>query len=517
MDIKTLKPYLPFIMAFTGGLICALALAPIYFVWAFFVGTSLLFIANELAQSKKAAFFIGWLFGFGYFLIGLKWIGNALLIEGNHYEWAWPLAVAGLPAALAFFYGLALFSAHIALRRASLTSRYIGFVISICLFEWLRGHILTGFPWNLSGSIWASNLEMLQILWPTSIYGLSLLTVFWAGLPALLWLSRNNLQHVRKVVTIGLLSAILAYSYGLYRLQTTHLKSSSDTYVHIVQPNIAQHEKWQNTLMDVHFEKHLRLSTAKADIKRGTHIIIWPETSITQPYLDSEIAQYKIQQVLNTYNGDAHLLTGALRTNETGEYFNSLVHLNKDAAVKNIYDKFHLVPFGEYIPFQRFIPIPTVSQFSGFSKGSGPALMQVSENISVSPLVCYEIIFSGNSIPKNTHPDFIVNVTNDAWYGFSAGPYQHLIQAQFRAIEEGVNVIRAANTGFSALISPLGAIQKTADLFQDATISQIAYERIPRASIDKSVINMLLFAIYCLYFCIFWWLNHTNKRINRQD
>lgn len=512
--LKLIK-FAPFMMALAGGMIAAMALPPAHYIAAFFAGFSVFFLAFELIQSKRGAFFVGWLWGFGYFGIGLSWIGNALLVEGNGYAWAWPLAVMGLPAGLAIFTGLASLCARQIFQHYSIALRYVGFVVAIATAEWLRGHILTGFPWNLAGSIWANNLEMLQVLWPTSIYGLSLLTLFWAGLPALMWRARRNPCVIKPVLLVGLISVIATYGYGLHRLQTAEIGVIPDTYAHIIQPNIQQHEKWQAGLMDRNFETHLELSSAKT-AQSGTHLVVWPETAITQGYLDSEIAREKIQNMLQGYNGEAHLLTGALRYNKERDYFNSIVNVNAKGAVQSIYDKFHLVPFGEYIPFQNLIPIKTVSQFSGFKKGAGPQTQKITGTLSINPLVCYEIIFSGN-VSDGDHADLIVNVTNDAWYGVSAGPYQHLAQAKFRAIEEGITVLRAANTGVSVIISPLGMIESKTDLFQKDSLTSPLHERISKKSMDKTTINLAILITQLGFLLFICSVSHRKYRINRKN
>jgi len=416
-------------MALAGGMIAAMALPPAHYIAAFFAGFSVFFLAFELIQSKRGAFFVGWLWGFGYFGIGLSWIGNALLVEGNGYAWAWPLAVMGLPAGLAIFTGLASLCARQIFQHYSIALRYVGFVVTIATAEWLRGHILTGFPWNLA--------------------------------------------------------------------------------------NIQQHEKWQADLMDRNFETHIELSTAKS-LQSGTHLVVWPETAITQGYLDSEIAREKIQNMLQGYTGEAHLLTGALRYNKERDYFNSIVNVNAKGAVQSIYDKFHLVPFGEYIPFQNLIPIKTVSQFSGFKKGAGPQTQKITDTLSINPLVCYEIIFSGN-VSDGDHADLIVNVTNDAWYGVSAGPHQHLAQAKFRAIEEGITVLRAANTGVSVIISPLGMIESKTDLFQKDSLTSPLHERISKKSMDKTTINLAIFITQLGFLLFICSVSHRKYRINRKN
>ena len=210
---------------------------------------------------------------------------------------------------------------------------------------------------------------------------------------------------------------------------------------------------------------------------RKASYIIWPETAISQNILDSKWAMNMIKNMLNSYPEQAYLITGALRHDrKNNAYFNSIITINKNAKITNIYNKSHLVPFGEYMPMSNIIDIAPIVGFTGFKKGKGAININMPEGISFSPLICYEIIFAGRSYPIDTNkPDFIVNATNDAWYGNSAGPYQHLIQSKFRAIETGIPVIRSANTGISAIISPIGISLKEGSLSNKT----ILIEKIP--------------------------------------
>ena len=505
---STLRKFSPYIFCLVIGALASLALPPAHHVWVYFIGISGFWLLLETARNKRAAFALAWLFGFGFFTAGLYWIGNAMLVEGNAYAWAWPLAVSGLPAVLAIFTGLAGLADHVYCRHLHIALRYAGFVILLSASEWLRGHLFTGFPWNLPGSIWADHLEMLQILWPGDIYWLSLLTLLWAGLPGLIWSARKKPKPAAPILMIGLITAIMTYGYGLYRLQTLALPPIENFRAHIIQPNIPQNEKWDAAKMAGNFRKLIALSappenTNAENAQEITHIIIWPETAISQNFLDDARVKSEISAMLRRYNGRATLLTGALRYDKEREhYFNSLISINAAGAIENIYDKFHLVPFGEYIPFQQYIPIPTISGFSGFERGSGPQTqsLSVSPHISYSPLVCYEILFPGKVINAAQRPDFIVNVTNDGWYGDSAGPHQHLAQARFRAIEEGMSALRAANTGISAIISPLGDIEYHTPLFEDAVISQRVVQKIPQKIWSNHIPFIGFIALHLIFF-----------------
>ena len=455
------RRFLALAFCFTAGSLASLSMAPLNAWPILFVSIPALYFSILYAGSNKGAFIRGWLFGFGYFLFSLSWIGNALLVEGNPYKWAWPIAVSGLPALLAFFPAFtALFSKKFLNLRC--LWGWLGFISLYCGFEWLRGHVFTGFPWNLFGYTWADNLTILQTLWLSDAYMLTWLTLLWASMPACLLVF--NKHH--KIFSVGLAGALLVACLLFGSLQLQHEQAHhEDVNIRLVQPNIDQAEKWQGDKMAGHFSKHLELSQNTEQTDTPT-FIIWPETALSYRILNSAKAVEDIRSMLRSYNQSSTLLTGMLRFDkEDSSYTNSLIAIERNGNISNIYDKHHLVPFGEYMPFQKWIPLAPIVQFKGFTRGEGLKVMETTAGLKYSPLICYEIIFPGRSVPKHGSTDFIVNVTNDAWYGQSAGPYQHLTQALFRAIETGVPVIRSANTGFSAVISPYGRVAGQTELF----------------------------------------------------
>lgn len=471
MDNFLNKRFATPLLCFLSGSLCALGMAP-YNVWpVFIIGFGVLYIAVSRAEKKRVAFGYGWLWAFGYFVFSLYWIGNALLVEGNPYKWAWPLAVCGLPALLAFFNA---FSCLIAGRFLDLKRwyGYLGFVLLIGIFEWLRGHVFTGFPWNLYGYTWADTLPIAQIASLESVYLLTLLSVFWFTVVGFAITSKC----MKSKMILGALVFITAASgfwFGHMRLQED-VAFHDDVTVKVIQPNTSQAEKWQRDKMDGHFQNSISLSQPSGD-EVGKTLIIWPETTLSPAFLNSEHYRGEIARMLRNYNGEAILMTGALRYEEdTKTYYNSLLSIDEDGVVARIYDKSHLVPFGEYIPFQKWIPLAPIVQFQGFKKGQGLQDFQIFDGLHYSPLVCYEIIFPNKSTAKDTQADFIVNVTNDGWYGRSPGPHQHLVKTRFRAIEEGRPVLRAANTGISAIIDPYGRELHTGELFtQDILQSKL--------------------------------------------
>lgn len=492
------KAYLPYFYSLIGGVIAAFAMPPAGIWPLMFVGLSVLFYQWFYAVRYRSAFFHGYLFGIGYFTTGLWWIGNALLIEGNEFWWVWPISVIGLPALLSFFTGLSLAIAKIFYHQARL-STWVGFAVLLTLSELVRGTIMTGFPWNLYGYIWSRVPEMLQ---PASLFGsyvLTFLTVLLATTPVFLWLVR--LDRVRRVATAALAVVLMAgmFVYGAWRLshETTY---NDSVMVRVVQANIEQSMKWDAAQIVPHFEKHLDLS-AKAKIDQDL-FILWPETAVPPMLLNNDIARDKIEAMLTAQsNGNAYLLTGALIHNqdERGDrYYNALVTFDKHAAVRSSYAKTRLVPFGEFIPFQEWIPLRPVVQFQGFERGDGPNTYQIDDMPGFSPLVCYEIIFPGLVADQNDRPALLAAVTNDGWYGDSAGPYQHFFQVTVRAIEEGLPAIRSANTGISGIIDPYGRVLAQSDLFQETAIDHPLPQPLPPTLFARTGNGAWLLAIFAV-------------------
>lgn len=464
--------WVAFCWAALAGATASLGMAP-HALWPMtLAGLAGLFYLQNLLSRPWQCFVAGWIFSFLYFLISLRWIGNALLVAGNDYAWAYPLAVSGLPLFLALFTALACFGAK-CMARQNFIHNFLGLFACLAAAEWLRGVLFTGFPWNLYGYAWAGVPEILQSLPLIRTYGLSVLTIFWAGYLAAS-LSCDKMGTPLRILAVAVLALQigLLYAYGYAALaKAPAMAPQAGLTLRLIQPNIDQAAKWQRDKAMDNYKALLSLSLPRKDDQRDNqHItwIVWPETAISLHHLNNPLTREMLVETLKTYIGPVYLITGILLRNpEDGSFSNSLVILDKNAEIIARYDKSHLVPFGEYIPLQGWIPLETITQFSGFRPGKGLSILTLPENQRISPLICYEILFSGRVIPANTDkPDYIVNVTNDAWYGLSDGPEQHLIKARFRAIEERIPVIRVANTGYTALIDPYGRYVIKSGLFE---------------------------------------------------
>jgi len=439
---------------------------------------------------RASAFAIGYAFGLGYFLPSLYWVGNALLVPGNPYWWAWPFAALGLPALMAAFP-----AAACALARAAplkTIGGFAGFVAALTAAEWVRGHVATGLPWALYGYAWGGHLPVLQIAALGDIYWLTLLTVFWAALPGfLLAAGPPPSRRVLALALIGLGSLMTAYLWGAARLAAHPTAYDEAVAVRVVQPNIAQEDKWAPDKVAQNFRRRILLSYPSPDAPRApTTLIVWPETALTRGYLDDPDANRALGALLRAYEaaeggpGRAYLLTGFVEWEQGAEpggarYYNALALIGlsgdeEDGAARLLhrYDKAHLVPFGETIPFADWLPLGPLSAVETFTPGPGPGALDIpGGGPRLAAQVCYEGIFPGVVEQIGGGPvAAIVNVTNDAWYGASPGPYQHFAQTRVRAIEAGAPLVRAAGTGVSGVVDPLGRVLARVPLFSQRAL-----------------------------------------------
>ncbi|MGH1378359.1 MAG: apolipoprotein N-acyltransferase [Alphaproteobacteria bacterium] len=496
------------------GSFLSLSMAPINFWPILFISLSYIYINITKSKTPFDASLSGFIFSLGYFGFSLAWVGNALLIEDNPYYWAWPFAVSGLPIVLSLFTAIGCYAYKRLYKDINNVASYIGFVTCLFISEYARGHLLTGFPWNLYGYSWIDILPIAQTASISSIYLLTLITIFWACSPGFLIISQHKKNHKLIFSAIISVSIISAYMYGVYRINANPIKYHDNYNIVVIQPNIKQSEKWKPENRAKNFKKQLNLSyyrASKADnlnadsSKPSIHYIIWPETAMSQDVIDTPWARNNIKHMLSSYDGEAYLITGALRYNgEQEEYYNSIIVFNDNAEIINTYDKHHLVPFGEYMPFDDILNISPIVGFSGFKEGSNHHAFKTPEGLNFLPFICYEVIFPIISNIKTT-PDVLLNVTNDGWYGKSSGPYQHLVQAKFRAIESSTPLIRSANTGISAIITPLGYSILPEVLLDERVYLHKLPRRISSDSIQKNIeMTIIWFLItFCTIFLLY--------------
>jgi apolipoprotein N-acyltransferase len=420
------------------GALATAALPPIHVIPVLLLSVPGLLILIDAAHSPVVAARRGWWFGLGHHVLGLYWVTEAILFEAARFWWLVPLAVPALAAALAVFIAAACFAARMA---RSGWPRVFALAGAWVLADLARQFALTGFPWNPWGSVWELPGPVGDVLIQPAalvgVHGLTLATLLLAATPLLRWSWR--------IAGVVLLSAWVAF--GVVRLPRT--VPPLPLTVVLVQGNVAQGQKWNQDLATHIFEHYLELS--REGRSAGAAVEIWPETAF--PGLLGIDAQAR--RAVETATGGAPALIGSVRFDEDRRPRNSLFAMLSDGAVGAVYDKWHLVPFGEYIP--DWLPLPImVLPGNGFAAGPGPRTLHVPGLPAFGPLICYEAIFSGQIVDRNDRPDWLVNVTNDAWFGNSTGPRQHLAAARMRAVEEGLPLLRAANTGISAAFDAHG-------------------------------------------------------------
>jgi apolipoprotein N-acyltransferase len=423
----------------------------------------------RLADRLKTAAMIGFCFGFGYFLAGLYWVAEAFLVEPWRHGWLLPFVMTALPGGMALFFAAA--AALAMLLWVPGPGRAFALAIAFFLAEFARGHVLTGCPWNLLGYSLLGSLPLMQLAALFGVYALSLLAVLLFAAPATIFApSQTGLAKGRGTFTLAALLLVLlvaGYGWGERRLQAAGL-DNTNIRLRVVQANIDQAEKWRPENSVEIFTDYLELTESGGGLD-GVAIVVWPETAV--PFLLADDPE-ALAAVANVLPEGTTLLVGSWRLvddRDAGGRFiryrayNSVLVVDGEGRITGSYDKIHLVPLGEYLPFQDFLESLGMMQLTnvrgGFNVGLQPRLLAIPNAPPATPLICYEIIFPHEITEAGTHPGWLLNLTNDAWFGSSAGPYQHFHQAQVRAVEQGLPLVRAANTGISAVIDPFGRVR----------------------------------------------------------
>jgi apolipoprotein N-acyltransferase len=448
------------------GAMAMLAMPPVYLWPLLFIALPGLVLMIDGTASVHRAFWTGWWFGVGHFIPGFYWIANSMLTDPWRFGWMIPFAVGGLSAFMAVFVGLAAGLAR------SVWMPGPGRVLALggawIIGEWLRSWVLTGFPWNLLGYSWGFSDSMMQAAAWTGAWGLSLMTIVACGLSALLlrWspgspdtpplLGKAGIAAAAGIVLIG-----LVWTGGAARLAGATDAFVPGVTLRLVQPAITPDVKNDAARRQENLLNQLKLTMETPGFDKVTHVI-WAESAV--PYLVQR--EPEVRRMLGSIvppNG--LLITGAVRAApEAGtiqEYWNSAMAIDGTGSIVATFDKFHLVPYGEYVPLREVFPF--ISKITpgniDFSAGPGPKTLHLPGLPPVGPLICYELIFPGAVVDRGDRPEWLLSLTNDAWFGRSTGPYQHFVSARFRAVEEGLPMVRAANAGVSGVIDAYGRVQ----------------------------------------------------------
>jgi apolipoprotein N-acyltransferase len=460
------------LIACAAGAVSAAALPPLD-LWPipFLTFPVLVWLLDGAAAGRwrgvPTAFATGWWFGFGYFLAGLYWIGNAFLVDAKIFGWLMPFAVIGLPIGLAVFTALGTALARLLWARGP--ARLLALTAALTATDWLRGHIFTGFPWNSFGYALASPPALAQAAAWFGLWGLTAIAVLAYASPAVLADDRSDSK--RRWLAPALCAILLAglAAGGAWRLNSAPTQFVDGVKLRIMQPNLQQDEKFNYSQKQSVMARYLTLSDRasgpqSAGIRDVTHLI-WPESAF--PFFLTREPD-ALAQIAALLPAGTVLITGAIRAPEAAppgpvkQAYNSVYVIDHDGSILSVYDKVHLVPFGEYLPFQNLFErlglMALTKVQGGFIAGDRRRALDLPRAPSFLPLLCYEVIFPGEAVPRSERPRWLLNLTNDGWFGRSPGPYQHFQQARLRAIEEGLPLVRAANTGISAVIDPLGRV-----------------------------------------------------------
>jgi apolipoprotein N-acyltransferase len=510
------------LLVLAGGA-AAFAMPPFNWVLLLIPSLVLLLCLAGDAGGRRAAFGAGWWWGFGHFLVGDYWIANSFMIDPVHFGIWIPIVIPGLSAYLALYCGLAsVFAWH---WRDRPLSYVLLFAAIWPVTEWLRGHILGGYPWNLMAYSWSGIDAMMQSAAFWGSWGLSLATVLSGSLPVLFLLTGRRVAIAANLLGVVLLAVL--WSAGAYRLSTASSAVVPNVKLRLVQAAIPQLDKLTGAHRQENFEKHLDMSTAQPGFDQLA-AVIWPE-SAAPAWLErrADIRSLLTEVVPRAHTPGAGLLvTGSVRgepaTGDTVDrVYNSLEVLNGDGDIVGTADKVHLVPLGEFIPLRKYLTFinKLTPGDTNFSTGPGPQTVHAPGLPPFGALICYEVIFPGNVVNETDRPDWLLTITNDGWFGTSTGPYQHFASARFRAVEEGLPLIRSANTGITAEVDAYGRVISALPLGVAATLDVNLPEKLQSPTIFARF-GVLIFVLFSLVlgvggYALTYWTDNRKRSISQ--
>jgi len=506
------KFFIIFLTPFLLGAITILGFSPYNLSFInFFTFSILLFLilfVKKKTQSKYRKkksnlyfFYLGYAFGFGFFLFGNYWISISLTHD-EIFQGLIPIALIFVPLFLSLFFGLAILIVGRFAQQNIFFVLFFSLIFSI--FEFLRGNLLTGFPWNLISYTWSWSPEFVQILSLIGTYALSLISVTLFCTPFLLFQKKIFKKNI-IFISIFLIISIGNYLYGLKKINKSSYNFDKSINVKIVSPNFSLED--YNTRSETSQLKHL-IRISDPDKNKKT-VFIWPEGIFYESYLQ-DIKQH--QNLFSDKFSDNHIIILGINNFansndnlETRRYFNSLVVLNYKLDILSVYNKINLVPFGEFLPFEKILSTFGLKKitkgYNSFSAGDKRATISLGKKFNeklILPLICYEIIYSGKIKTKNQFPDLVINISEDAWFGQSIGPHQHFTKAIYRSVEEGIFVARSANKGISAFIDPNGRTIKSLNINESGSI-EYKMPYFNKSTLFSDYGNKIFFLIILLY------------------
>ena len=447
--------------AFAFGAMAVFAFQPLNLLFLLVVSITGWVLMTATSQTPRAAFMVGWWWGAGFFAAGLYWISMALMVDAERFAWLIPVAIGGFAVGFGLFAAVCGLAMHWG--KSSIIARVLILAGAWTVMEWVRSWLFTGFPWNLIATAWTVSDAVIQNAAFIGTYGLGALTVLAAGAPAAMAQSRRAFAGLVLIIPLGLLAV------GEQRLSTAIDETVPGVRLRLIQPNIPQSLKWKPELLESHMMAQLDLGAAPpAPGEAAPTHVIWGET-MAPFYVADHLGWLQTIGSMTPVGGltimGAPRLVTPPSTGGRYEVANAMLAIGDDGLVQASYDKFHLVPFGEYMPLADWLPLEKITHGSGsFRAGPGLQTLRLKGLPPVSPLICYEVIFPGAVTRADDRPSWLLNLTNDAWYGKTPGPHQHFASTRLRSVEEGLPLVRVANTGISGIIDGYGRVQARLEL-----------------------------------------------------
>ena len=479
-----------------------------FFTLSFFF---ILLVQNKNLD-KKNYFFYGWLFGFGYFLFSLYWIAISLTFDTS-LKILIPVSIIIIPSFLSLFFAIPAYLLSFFFKFKNLALILI-FSLILGVFEFIRGHIFTGFPWNLFLYSLSNNISYIQMTSFIGTYGLNLVTTTFFFIPAILFLKKTKFELILSFVFFSILLSF--FLIGELRINDHNriLKTQKHIQIKIISSNIEIKRFYDSSKEVEIIDEMIKISNPEKEIPT---LFIWPEGTLTSTYLN-DIDKYKT--FFKKFSEKHLILLGINDLNEDDnlKIYNSLAIVDNELNIKALYRKNDLVPFGEFLPFENAlnkIGLRSITNnYQSFSEGDRRDIININNddfNLNILPLICYEVIYSGKLSEINNY-DLIINISEDGWFGKSIGPHQHFAHSVFRAIEEGKSIIRSSNNGISAIIDPKGKIIKINKSTSSGALSEYGFEKLSEMTVFSTYgRNNIFFYLVLIYITLIFFLKRQGR------